>query len=152
MSRELLAIIDQIGREKGIESETIITAVESALVSAAKKRYGVGENVEVRLDRETGEIEAISLKTIVETVVDPQTEVSLEEAREMDELAEVGDEIGALLEMEDLGRIAAQTAKQVIFQRVREAEWEAVHREYSGRVGEIISGMILGQDRRNKLV
>lgn len=152
MSRELLAIIDQIGREKGIGSEIIITAVESALVSAVKKRYGAGENVEVRLDRDTGEIEAVSLKKIVETVTDPQTELSIEDARELDELAEVGDEIGSLLEMEDLGRIAAQTAKQVIFQRVREAEWEAVHREYSGRVGEIISGMILGQERRNYIV
>ncbi len=152
MSRELLAIIDQIGREKGIESETIVSAVESALVSAVKKRYGVGENVEVRLDRNSGEIEAVSLKTVVMEVNDPQTEVSLDEARELDELAEEGDEIGSLLEMEDLGRIAAQTAKQVIFQRVREAEWESVHREYSVRVGEIISGMILGQERRNYIV
>lgn len=152
MSRELLTIIDQISREKGIESETIVTAIESALVSAVKKRYGVGENVEVRLDRTTGEIEAVSLKTIVKEVTDSQTEVSLEEARELDDLAEEGDEIGSLLEMEDLGRIAAQTAKQVIFQRVREAEWEAVHREYSVRVGEIISGMILGQERRNYIV
>lgn len=152
MSRELLALIDQIGREKGIDSETIVAAVESALVSAAKKRYGAGENVEVRLDRDTGEIEAVSLKTIVEEVNNPQTEVSLDEAREMDDLAEIGDEIGSLLEMEDLGRIAAQTAKQVIFQRVREAEWEAVHREYSVRVGEIISGVILGQERRNYIV
>ncbi len=152
MGRELLAIIDQIGREKGIESETIVTAVESALVSAVKKRYGVGENVEVRLDRDTGEIEAVTLKTIVADVSDPQVEMSLEEAREMDETAEVGDEIGSLLEMEEMGRIAAQTAKQVIFQRVREAEWESVHREYSGRIGEIISGMILGQERRNYIV
>ena len=119
MSRELLAIVDQVGREKGIESETIVSAIESALVSAVKKRYGVGENVEVRLDRNSGEIEAVSLKTVVIEVSDPQTEVSLDEARELDELAEEGDEIGSLLEMEDLGRIAAQTAKQVIFQRVR---------------------------------
>lgn len=152
MSRELLAIINQIGREKGIESEKIVTAVESALVSAAKKRYGADENVQVQLDRETGEIEAVALKTIVENVDNPQTEISLGEAREMDASAEVGDEIGALLEMEDFGRIAAQTAKQVIFQRVREAEWEAVFREYSVRVGEIISGMILGQERRNYIV
>ncbi|NOY84887.1 MAG: transcription termination/antitermination protein NusA [Nitrospirae bacterium] len=152
MSRELLSIIDQIGREKGIESETIVSAIESALVSAVKKRYGVGENVEVRLDRDSGEIEAVSLKTVVLEVNDSQTQVSLEEARELDELAEEGDEIGSLLEMEDLGRIAAQTAKQVIFQRVREAEWESVHREYSVRVGEIISGMILGQERRNYIV
>jgi len=152
MSRELLAIIDQIGREKGIERETIITAIESALVSAVKKRYGVGENVEVHLDRDSGEIEALSLKTVVEEVDDPQIELSLDDAKELDELAEVGDEMGSLLEMQEMGRIAAQTAKQVIFQRVREAEWEAVHREYSVRVGEIISGMILGQERRNYIV
>jgi len=152
MSRELLAIIDQIGREKGIETETIITAVESALVSAAKKKYGVDHNVQVELDRHTGEIEAITIKTIVDEVKNTQTEISLEEAQEYDESAEVGDEIGALLEMEDFGRIAAQTAKQVIFQRVREAEWESVHREYSVRIGEVISGMILGQERRNYIV
>lgn len=152
MSRELLAIIDQIGREKGIEPETIITAVESALVSAAKKKYGGDHNVQVELDRHTGEIEAITIKTIVDEVTNTQTEISLEEAQEYDESAEVGDEIGALLEMEDFGRIAAQTAKQVIFQRVREAEWESVHREYSVRIGEVISGMILGQERRNYIV
>ncbi|MFQ5597135.1 MAG: transcription termination factor NusA [Nitrospiria bacterium] len=152
MSRELLAIINQIGREKGIESEKIVSAVETALVSAAKKRYGSDENVQVQLDRETGEIEAITLKKIVEHVEDPHTEISLGEAKEMDESAELGDEIGALLEMEDFGRIAAQTAKQVIFQRVREAEWESVYREYSVREGEIISGMILGQERRNYIV
>lgn len=152
MSRELLAIIDQIGREKGIETETIVTAVESALVSAAKKKYGVDHNVQVTLDRHTGELEAITIKTIVGEVENSQTEISLEEAQEYDESAEVGDEIGALLEMEDFGRIAAQTAKQVIFQRVREAEWESVHREYSVRIGEVISGMILGQERRNYIV
>ncbi len=152
MSRELLAIIDQIGREKGIETETIVTAVESALVSAAKKKYGADHNVQVTLDRHTGELEAITIKTIVDEVENSQTEISLEEAQEYDESAEVGDEIGALLEMEDFGRIAAQTAKQVIFQRVREAEWESVHREYSVRIGEVISGMILGQERRNYIV
>jgi len=152
MSRELLAIIDQIGREKGIETETIITAVESALVSAAKKKYGADHNVQVSLDRHTGELEAITIKTIVEEVENTQTEIALEEAQEYDDSAEVGDEIGALLEMEDFGRIAAQTAKQVIFQRVREAEWESVHREYSVRIGDVISGMILGQERRNYIV
>jgi len=152
MSRELLAIINQIGREKGIDSDKIVTALESALVSAAKKRYGADENVQVHLDRESGEIEAIAIKTIVAQVENPQREISLEAAQEMDESAEIGDEIGALLEMEDFGRIAAQTAKQVIFQRVREAEWEAVYQEYSGRSGEIISGMILGQERRNYIV
>lgn len=152
MNRELLSVIDQIGREKGIESQKIIKAVESALLTAAKKRYGANENIQVRLDSETGEIEVISLKKIVEDVTNPRAEISLEEAKKVDESAELGDEIGSLLEMEDFGRIAAQTAKQVIFQRVREAEWESVHREYSVRQGEIISGMILGQERRNYIV
>ncbi len=152
MNRELLSVIDQIGREKGIESQKIIKAVESALLTAAKKRYGANENIQVRLDPQTGEIEVISLKKIVEAVTNSRAEISLEEAKKVDELAELGDEIGFLLEMEDFGRIAAQTAKQVIFQRVREAEWESVHREYSGRQGEIISGMILGQERRNYIV
>lgn len=152
MNRELLSVIDQIGREKGIDSQKIIKAVESALLTAAKKRYGATENIQVRLDPETGEIEVISLKKIVESVANPRAEISLEEAKKVDEGAELGDEIGFLLEMEDFGRIAAQTAKQVIFQRVREAEWESVHREYSVRQGEIISGMILGQERRNYIV
>ncbi|MFQ5949135.1 MAG: transcription termination factor NusA [Nitrospiria bacterium] len=152
MTRELLSVIDQIGREKGIESQKIIQAVESALLTAAKKRYGADENIQVQLDRETGEIEIIALKKIVEDVINPRAEVSLEEAKSVDGSAELGDEIGSLLEMEDFGRIAAQTAKQVIFQRVREAEWESVHREYSVREGEIISGMILGQERRNYIV
>lgn len=152
MNRELLSVIDQIGREKGIDSQKIIKAVESALLTAAKKRYGANENIQVRLDPDTGEIEVISLKKIVEGVANPRAEISLEEAKKVDEGAELGDEIGFLLEMEDFGRIAAQTAKQVIFQRVREAEWESVHREYSVRQGEIISGMILGQERRNYIV
>jgi N utilization substance protein A len=152
MNRELLSVIDQIGREKGIDSQKIIKAVESALLTAAKKRYGANENIQVRLDPQTGEIEVISLKKIVEGVTNARAEISLEEAKKVDEGAELGDEIGFLLEMEDFGRIAAQTAKQVIFQRVREAEWESVHREYSVRQGEIISGMILGQERRNYIV
>lgn len=152
MNRELLSVIDQIGREKGIESEKIVRAVESALLTAAKKRYGAAENIQVRLDPQTGEIEVISLKKIVEAVTNPQTEISLQEAQKVDASAELGDEIGSLLQMEDFGRIAAQTAKQVIFQRVREAEWESVHREYSVREGEMISGMILGQERRNYIV
>jgi N utilization substance protein A len=152
MNRELLSVIEQIGREKGIESEKIISAVESALVTAAKKRYGASENVQVHLDPKTGEIEVVSLKRIVEKVVNPKEEISLEEAQKVDSEAEVGDEIGAMIEMEDFGRIAAQTAKQVIFQRVREAEWEVVYRDYSVRQGEIINGMILGQERRNYVV
>lgn len=152
MNRELITVIDQIGREKGIDKARIIGAVESALQTAAKKRFGQGENIQVQMDTKTGEISVISLRTIVETVTNPKAEVSLNEARRIDTEAEIGDEIGSLIEMDELGRIAAQTAKQVICQKVREAEWEAVLKEYSTRQGDLINGIILGQERRNYLV
>ena len=152
MNRELITVIDQIGREKGIDKARIIGAVESALQTAAKKRFGQGENIQVQMDTKTGEISVISLRTIVETVINPKSEVSLNEARRIDTEAEIGDEIGSLIEMDELGRIAAQTAKQVICQKVREAEWEAVLKEYSTRQGDLINGIIMGQERRNYLV
>ncbi|RMH35259.1 MAG: transcription termination/antitermination protein NusA [Nitrospirae bacterium] len=152
MKRELMAVIEQLGREKGIDKAKILAAVESALLTAAKKRYGHGENIQVDIDPETGEISIISKKTIAETVTDAKTEISLEEARKIDSDAEMGDEIGSVLEMEEFGRIAAQAAKQVICQKVREAEWEAVEREYSKRVGDLVHGIVLGQERRNYLV
>jgi N utilization substance protein A len=152
MNRELIAVIDEIGRQKGIEKTRVIGAVETALQTAAKKRFGQGENIRVEIDPKSGEISVVSIKTIVETVTNPKAEVSLAEARKVDDGAEVGDEIGALIEMDELGRIAAQTAKQVIFQKVREAEWEAVQKEYSTRAGDLVNGIILGMERRNFLV
>jgi transcription termination/antitermination protein NusA len=151
MGRELLTVIEQIGREKGIDTGRILEAVEAALQTAAKKRYGA-ENIQIKIDRKTGEIEAISLKKIVNEVTNSKSEVSLEEARKVDSEAELGDEIGSLIEIEEFGRIAAQTAKQVIFQKVREAEWEAVQREFSTRQGDLVNGIILGQERRNYIV
>jgi transcription termination/antitermination protein NusA len=150
--KELIAVIDQLGREKGIDKARIMGAVETALQTAAKKRFGQGENVKVEIDAKTGDISVISLKTIVETVVNPKAEISIAEARKVDDGAEVGDEIGSLIEMDELGRIAAQTAKQVIVQKVREAEWEAVQKEYSTRQGDLINGIIIGQERRNYIV
>ncbi len=150
--RDVIAQIDQMGREKGIDKAKVISAVEAALQTAAKKRFGQSENIQVQIDPKTGEIAVVSLKTIVETVTNPKTEVSLLEARKVDSGAEVGDEIGDTIGIEELGRIAAQTAKQVICQKVREAEWEAVQREYATRQGDLINGIILGQERRNYLV
>ncbi|MDP9132228.1 MAG: transcription termination factor NusA [Nitrospirota bacterium] len=152
MNRELIAVIDEIGRQKGIDKARVIGAIESALLTAAKKRFGQAENIQVEIDGKTGEISVISKKIIVDTVANPKAEISLKEARLFDEGAEVGDEIGSLIEMDELGRIAAQTAKQVIFQKVREAEWEAVQKEYSTRQGDLVNGIILGMERRNFLV
>ena len=152
MNRELISVIDELGRQKGIEKSRVIGAIEAALQMAAKKRFGQAENIQVEIDSKTGEISVVSKKTIVDAVVNPKTEVSLQEARQFDSEAEVGDEIGSVIEMSDLGRIAAQTAKQVIFQKVREAEWEAVQKEYSTRQGDLVNGIILGVERRNYLV
>ena len=152
MKSELMSVIDQIGREKGIEKEKVLAALEIALLTAAKKRFGQGDNIQVDIDTSTGEIAIVSKKTIAEIVVDAKTEMSLEEARKIDGEAEVGDEIGSLLDMEDFGRIAAQAAKQVICQKVREAEWESIEREFSKKAGELVHGVILGQERRNYLV
>ncbi|MEX0828699.1 MAG: transcription termination factor NusA [Nitrospirales bacterium] len=152
MKSELMSVIDQIGREKGIEKEKILAALESALLTAAKKRFGQGDNIQVDIDTNTGEISIVSKKTIAENVVDARTEISLEEARKIDDEAEMGDEIGSLIDMEDFGRIAAQAAKQVICQKVREAEWESIEREFSKKEGELVHGVILGQERRNYLV
>ncbi len=152
MKRELMTVIDQIGREKGIEKGKVLAAVESALLTAAKKRYGNSENIQVQVDPDTGDISIVSLKTIADTVSDTKSQISLEEARTIDAEAELGDEIGSLIEMEEFGRIAAQAAKQVICQKVREAEWEAVEREYTKKEGDLVHGVIMGQERRNYLV
>jgi len=152
MKREIMAVIEQVGREKGIDKDRVLAAVESALLTAAKKRYGNNENIQVQIDPDSGDISIVSLKTIADTVTDVKSQISLKEAREIDAEAELGDEIGSLLEMEEFGRIAAQAAKQVICQKVREAEWEAVEREYSKKEGDLVHGVILGQERRNYLV
>jgi len=152
MNRELISVIDEIGRQKGIDKARVIGAIESALQTAAKKRFGQAENIQVEIDPKTGEISVVSKRIIVDAVSNPKAEISLEEARQYDSEAEVGDEIGSLIEMNELGRIAAQTAKQVIFQKVREAEWEAVQKEYSTRQGDLVNGIILGMERRNYVV
>ena len=112
MNRELISVIDELGRQKGIEKSRVIGAIEAALQMAAKKRFGQAENIQVEIDSKTGEISVVSKKTIVETVINPKTEVSLQEARQFDSEAEVGDEIGSVIEMSDLGRIAAQTDRK----------------------------------------
>ena len=101
-----------------MRKKKVLAALETALLTAAKKRFGQGDNIQVDIDTDTGEISIVSKKTIAENVVDAKTEISLEEARKIDDEAEMGDEIGSLIDMEDFGRIAAQAAKQVICQKV----------------------------------
>ena len=138
----LLQQIDAIAKEKGVEPEIIISAVQDALEAAARKRYK-SEALRARFNHESGQLELYAVKRIVDEVTDPSTQISLGEAQQLygDE-AEVDMEIEFPRPTEDLGRIAAQTAKQVIFQKVREAERENVYAEYSQRIGEVVSGMV----------
>jgi transcription termination/antitermination protein NusA len=138
----LLQQIDAIAKEKGVEPEIIISAVQDALEAAARKRYK-NEALRARFNQESGQLELYAVKRIVAEVTDTATQISLTEAQQLygDE-AEVDMEIEFPRPTEDLGRIAAQTAKQVIFQKVREAERENVHAEYSQRVGEVVNGMV----------
>src|SRR6476619_3604969 len=142
MQNPLLQQIDAIAKEKGVEPEIIIGAIQDAIEAAARKRYK-NETLRARFNTDTGQIELCAVKRIVEDVTDPANQISLVEAQQLygDE-AEVDMEIEFPRPTEDLGRIAAQTAKQVIFQKVREAERENVYAEYSNRVGEVVSGVV----------
>ena len=138
----LLQQIDAIAKEKGVDSQIIISAVQDALEAAARKRYK-SEALRARFNQETGQLELYAVKRIVEEVTDESTQISLTEAQQLyGEEAEVDMEIEFPRPTEDLGRIAAQTAKQVIFQKVREAERENVYAEYSERIGEVLNGMV----------
>jgi N utilization substance protein A len=152
MNRELLYVIEQIGREKGIGTEVLFEALESALLSASKRTMGVGENVRLTVDRKTGAIRVFAEKTVVETVADPKLEATLAEARRVKPEAQLGDVIEVDLELRDLGRIAAQTAKQVILQRVREAERHGIFSEYKDREGTLVRGVVHRIEKRNVIV
>src|SRR6187397_800562 len=143
MQNPLMQTIEALAKEKGIEAETIITAIEDAVLTASRKYYKTNENLKTRFNQETGQVDLFAVKQIVVDVQNPATEISLEEAQQLygDE-AEVDMEIEFPKPTEVLGRIAAQTAKQVIFQKVREAERENIFGEYSQRIGDVVSGTV----------
>jgi len=146
MSNQLRQQIEQISREKKINPEVIIHAIEDAILTASKKYYKGAEDLRSRFNEESGLIEVFAVKQIVETVETGETQIGLDEARKLIPEAEVGQEIEFPKPTDILGRIAAQTAKQVIFQKVREAERDNVFAEYSGRVGEVVNGIIKRQE------
>jgi N utilization substance protein A len=147
MEPNLIQMINILGKEKNIPKETIVEAIESAILTAAKKKYGDEENIEVDVNLQKGEIEAYIFREVVEEVEDPDLEISLEEAQEYDESIEIGDEFAIRLDVGELGRIAAQTAKQIIVQRVREAEREVILEEFGNRIGETINGIVMRMER-----
>jgi len=146
MANPLMQTIEALAKEKGIEPETIVTAIEDAVLTASRKYYKTNEtheDLKARFNQETGQVDLFAVKHIVSEVTDPATQISLKEAQELygDE-AEVDMEIEFPKRTDVLGRIAAQTAKQVIFQKVREAERENIFAEYNQRIGEVINGTV----------
>lgn len=152
MISELKRIIDQVSKEKGLDREVLITALEEAIKSAVKKRYGTRLQLEVAYSESLGEIEVFQYRTAVEKVEDEETEISLEEARELDPASQIGDSLGTKMDISALGRIAAQSARQVIIQRMKSAEREIIYEEFKGREGEIINGITQRFERGNVIV
>jgi transcription termination/antitermination protein NusA len=154
MNRELIMVIEQLGREKGIDKEILFEALESALLSASRKSLGPADNVRIHIDRKTGEMRAYARRKVVAEVVDLKLEISLEEAKALNPEAELDDELELEQERppQDFGRIAAQTAKQVILQKVRDAEREGIYSEFAGKEGQILRGVVHRIEKRNVIL
>jgi len=152
MSAELIHALEQIEKEKGIGKEVLIDAIEAALITAYKRNFGSAMNVEVYIDRLTGDVRVFALKNIVEKVKDPSTELSLEQAKQFGADFEVGDVVEVEVTPRKFGRIAAQTAKQVVMQRIREAERGIIYEEFSSKEEDIVSGVITRFERKNVIV
>lgn len=147
MTKELCFIIEQISREKGISKDTIIKTLESALLSAARKKYGGRLNVDLRIDPKTCAIKVFETKKIVESVTNSDEEVTVEYAAKNFPDKATGDVVEIPIQLQDFGRIAAQTVKQVIFQRVREAERDVIYKDFKDKTGHITSGAVMRKEK-----
>lgn len=146
-NKELVLAIDELAKEKGIKKDYLMESIETALVTAYKRNFDSEENVKVIMDKETGASHLYSVKEIVENVEDPTLQISLAEAKKINKSLEIGDSVDIELVPKNFGRIAAQTAKQVIIQKFREAEREVIFSEYNERKGEIVSGIVQKSDK-----
>jgi N utilization substance protein A len=147
MIQDLKRLIEQVSRDKGIEREILIATLEEAMRSAARKKFGHDLDLEVAYNDEFGEIEAFQFKEVVAKVKDPVLEISLAEGRKLDPECEIGDSLGIKLDTDTFGRIAAQSAKQVIIQKMKDAEREMIYEDYKDRRGEIINGIVQRLDK-----
>jgi N utilization substance protein A len=152
MITDLKRTIDQVSREKGVDGNILIRALEEAVRAAARKKYGPDYDLEVNYDEEQGEIEVFEFKEVVEQVTNEHVEISIEDAKKMDPESEVGDSLGVKMDTNTFGRIAAQSAKQVIMQRLKEAERDIVYDDFKNRRGEIINGIVQRFDRGSIIV
>ncbi|MGI5839586.1 MAG: transcription termination factor NusA [bacterium] len=152
MNSEFLEALDQIEEEKGIAKDILIEAIEAALISAYRRNFGTAQNVSVDIDRSTGAFRVYAKKDVVEIPVDPLQEISLEEARQINPGYAVGDVAEIEVTPRNFGRIAAQTAKQVVVQRIREAERGIVFEEFSSRENDIVTGIVQRFEHKNVLI
>ncbi len=149
MSSEFLQAMDQIAKEKGISKELLFEAIDVALVSAYKKNFGTAQNVRVAIDRETGDVDVFAVKTVAEDIESDLLQISLEEAKSINRNYNIGDIIERKVTPRNFGRIAAQTAKQVVVQRIREAERGIIFDEYISRENEIVTGLVQRKEKNN---
>jgi N utilization substance protein A len=152
MNLELRRLIEQLSRDKGIDKELLISAIKDAIRSAAKKKIGPKLEIEVEYHDDTGAIEVFQYKEVVEAVDDPGQQIALSEARKLDPECEVGDSLGIRMDAAAFGRIAAQSAKQVIMQRMKDAERDLVFEDFKDRKGEIINGIVQRVDPEGLIV
>ena len=152
MSSELLNALETIQKEKKIAKEEILKVIENALVSAYKKHVGKNVNVEAKVDSESGAMTACVIKKVVENVVNPLLEITLQDAKKYAKSAKIGEEVKITLDTEDFSRIAAQTAKQVIVQKIRESERDSLYEEMKGKIGEMVNGSIYKIANKNIIV
>jgi len=149
---DIKRVVDQISRDKGIDRDILIHAVEEAIMSAAKKKFGSHIDIETQYNEDTGEVEIFQFREVAETVTDPDLEISLTEGRKLDPECEIGDSLGAKMDTSTFGRIAAQSAKQVIIQKMKDAERDAVYSSYIDRKGELINGIVQRFERGDLIV
>ena len=133
---EIRRVVEQVSRDRGIDKEILVKTLEEALGSAARKKYGAKVDIEVRYDEERGDIEVFQFKDVVEKVTEPDLEIDLEEGRKLDPGCAIGDSIGTKMDTQTFGRIAAQSAKQVIIQKMKDAERDVVYEGFISRKGE----------------
>ncbi len=149
---EFIDALNQIEKEKGIDKEIIFEAIETSLVSACKKNYGGSQNIKVEIDRETGNVEVFLQKEVVEEVEDDQNQIALEDAKKVNPNYEIGDFVDYVVTPKNFGRISAQTAKQVVVQKFREAEREILFNQYVDKEKDIVTGIIQRKERKNVIV
>ena len=153
MLSDLKRILDQISRDKGIDRQLLVDAIEEAVMSAAKKKFGQRRELEARYNDEIGEVELFQFRNVVPEVEDEQTEISLTEALILDPEVQLGDELGSKMDsVADLGRIAAQSAKQVIIQKMKDAECNVIYELYKERKGDVVNGIVQRFERGNIIV